>query len=100
VEQVLIIFVINTLLNFILWNFSLELPVVRQAIPAINRPSFCRFERYFGLNTAVRTGNLGHFPGAAVAASEASAVAVSVASTVRISSVIKTHFRFTSAYSR
>jgi hypothetical protein len=49
-----------------------------------------------------------HFPGAATAASEtttaitasATPVAVSVATPVRISSVIKTHLCFTSVYSR
>src|SRR5665647_3979410 len=42
------------------------------------------FERNFGLNTTVRTGYFGHFPGAAVAASETTTtatVAVSVATT-------------------
>jgi hypothetical protein len=73
-------------------NLNLEFSVFRQAISAVNRPSLCRFERNFSLNTAVRTDNLVHFPGAAVAASETSAVAVSVASTEGISSVTKTHF--------
>jgi hypothetical protein len=84
-------------------KLSLELPVVRKTFSAVNRPSFCWFERNFGLNTAVRTGYFGHFSGAAVAASETTAattVTVSVtAETSGISSVIKTHFCFTSAYS-
>jgi hypothetical protein len=67
-----------------------------KTVPAVNRPSFCWFERNFGLYTAVRTGYFSHFSGAAVAASETTTttatVAVSVATTVRISSVIKTHF--------
>jgi hypothetical protein len=87
---------------------NLEFPVVWEAIPAVNRPSFCWFERNFGLNTAVRTYNLVHFSGAAVAASETTAtttVAVSAATAAAVSSpegassVIKTHFYFTSAFS-
>jgi hypothetical protein len=85
-------------------KLSLELPVIRKAFSAVNRPSFCWFERDFGLNTAVRTGYFGHFPGAAVAASETTAATTTVtisvtAETSGISSVIKTHFCFTSAYS-
>jgi hypothetical protein len=73
---------------------NLEFPVVRKTLSTVNWPSFSWFERNFGLNTAVRTGYFSHFPGAAVAASETTTttVAVSVATTVRISSVIKTHF--------
>jgi hypothetical protein len=78
-------------------DLSLELSVVRKAISAVNWPSFCWFERNFGLNTAVRTGYFGHFSGAAVTASETTAVAVSAPEGV--SSVIKTHFCFTSASS-
>jgi hypothetical protein len=79
-------------------RLSLKLPVVRKTFSAVNRPSFSWLERNFGLNTAVRTGYFGHFPGAAVAASETSTVAVSVAAAEGIPSVIKTHICFTSAY--
>jgi hypothetical protein len=77
-------------------TLSSELPVVRKALSAVNRPAFCWLERNLGLNTAVRTGNFSHFSGAAVAASETPTVAVSAPEGV--SSVIKTHFCFTSAY--
>lgn len=71
-------------------RLSLELPVVRKAISAVNRPSFCWLERNLGLNTAVRTCNLMHFPRTAITASETTTVAVSAPEGV--SSVIKTHF--------
>jgi hypothetical protein len=100
--------VINYRATLTLRISNLELPVIRKAISAVNRPSFSWFERNFRLNTAVRTGDLVHFSGTAAAASKtttpvavstAAPAAVSTATPVRISSVIKTHFRFTSVYS-
>ena len=76
-------------------NLNLELPVVRKAVSTVNRPSFGWFERDFCLDTAVRTGNLVHFSGTAVATSETTTtatVAISTATPVRVSSVTKTHF--------
>jgi hypothetical protein len=67
----------------------LEFPVVRETFPAVYWPAFGWFERYFGLNTAVRTGHFCHFPWSAVTA-ETSGISPEI-------SVIKSHFRFTSA---
>lgn len=83
----------STLKLSITYETILKLSVFRKAIPAINRPPFGRLEWNLSLNPAVRTDNLVHFSGAAVAASETTAAAISVATTVGISSVIKTHFR-------
>jgi hypothetical protein len=69
----------------------LEFPVVRETFPAVYWPAFGGFERYFGLNTAVRTGHFCHFPWSAVTA-ETSGISPEI-------SVIKSHFRFTSALS-
>jgi len=46
----------------------LEFPVVRETFPAVYWPAFGGFERYFSLNTAVRTGHFCHFPWSAVTA--------------------------------
>jgi len=78
--------------------------VVRQTISTVNWSSFSWLEWDLGLYTTVRTNCGIHFPGTAVAASETSAVTISispvaVSSPERAPSVIKTHFRFTSAYS-
>jgi hypothetical protein len=67
----------------------LEFPVVRKTVSAVYWPAFGGFERYFGLNTAVRTGHFCHFPWSAVTA-ETSGISPEI-------SVIKSHFRFTSA---
>jgi hypothetical protein len=81
--------------------------VLWETVSAVNRSSFSWFERDFGLNTAVRTDYFSHFSGAAAATSETtttttvvvSAPPVAVSAPGRISSVIKTHSCFTSAYS-
>jgi hypothetical protein len=77
--------------------------MIRQAISTVNWSSFSRLEWNLGLYTTVRTNCRIHFPRTVVAASESSAVVsvspAAVSSPERAPSVIKTHFRFTSAYS-
>ena len=80
-------------MNSVLIAVFSGLPVVRETLSAINRSVRVGFERYLSLSAAVRTGCIVHFH----RGSETSAVAVS--SPEGISSVIKSHFLFTSAYS-
>lgn len=68
-------------------------PVVRKTLSAVDWSVRVRLERYLSFGAAVRTDRSVHFPGT----SETSTVVVS--SPEGISSVIKSHFLFTSAYS-
>lgn len=67
------------------------LPVVRKAVPAVDRSVGIRFERNLSFSATVGTYCIVHFP----RASETSPVVVSSPEGI---SVIKSHFLFTSAY--
>ncbi len=47
-------------------NLEPGLPVLRQAVAAINRPAFCRLERNFAFLSTVRTGCFRHLAGTKV----------------------------------
>ena len=68
-------------------------PMFRKTLSAVDWSVRVRLERNLSFSAAVRTDRGVHFPGT----SETSTVAVS--SPEGISSVIKSHFLFTSAYS-
>jgi len=84
---------------------ELEFSVFWETVSAVNRSSFSWLEWNLGLNAAVRTNCWVHFSGATAPASETTTVVIS-ASPIAVSSsegmpssVTKTHFCFTSAYS-
>jgi hypothetical protein len=77
---------------------QLELLVLLEAVPAVNRPSFGRLEGHFALCATVGAGCLVHFARSAVASATAASPAEAAASSAATSSsavsafVFETHF--------